>query len=53
MNSSEPIRWGGPAALLGGALWRAGAAPAWVPLALLVGNAAGFYEAYSLDFFTI
>lgn len=53
MNSSEPIRWGGPAALLGGTLWRAGAAPAWGPLVMLVGNAAGFYEAYSLAFFTI
>ena len=39
--------------LLAVALWRAGAAPAWVPLVLLVGNAAGFYDAYSLAFFTI
>ena len=38
--------------LLAVALWRAGAAPAWVPLVLLVGNAAGFYDAYSLAFFT-
>jgi hypothetical protein len=53
MNWSEPIRWGGPAALLGGALWRAGAAPAWVPLALLVENAASFYEAYSLALFLV
>lgn len=39
--------------LLAVALWRAGAAPAWVPLVLLVGNAAGFYDAYSLAFFSI
>jgi hypothetical protein len=39
--------------LLAVALWRAGFAPAWVPLVLLVGNAAGFYDAYSLAFFTV
>lgn len=38
--------------LLSVALWRSGFAPAWVPLVLLVGNAAGFYDAYSLAFFT-
>jgi hypothetical protein len=53
MNSSEPIRWGGLAALLAVALWRAGAAPAWVPRDLLVGNAASFYDSYSLAHFTI
>ena len=50
MNSLEAVRWGDPATLLAVALWRAGAAPAWVPLALLVGNVAGFYAAYSLAF---
>ncbi len=38
--------------LLAVALWRAGFAPAWVPLVLLVGNAAGSYDAYSLAFVT-
>lgn len=38
--------------LLVAALWRAGFAPAWVPLVLLVGFAVGFYDAYSLAFFT-
>ena len=39
--------------LLAVALWRAGFAPAWVPLALVVGFAAGFYNPYSLIFFTV
>jgi hypothetical protein len=39
--------------LLAVALWRAGFAPAWVPLVLVIGFAAGFYDAYSLIFFTV
>ena len=39
--------------LLAVALWRAGFAPAWVPLVLLIGFASGFYNAYSLVFITI
>jgi hypothetical protein len=39
--------------LLAVALWRAEFVPAWVPLVLLVGFVAGFYDAYSLAFFTI
>ena len=39
--------------LLAVALWRAGLAPTWVPLVLVIGFAAGFYDAYSLIFFTV
>jgi hypothetical protein len=39
--------------LLAVALWRAGFAPAWVPLVLVIGFAAGFYNPYSLIFFTV
>lgn len=39
--------------LLAVALWQAGFAPAWVPLVLVIGFAAGFYDAYSLIFFTV
>jgi hypothetical protein len=53
MNSLEAVRWGGPATLLAVALWRAGGCARVGPLVLLVGNAAGFYAAYSLAFFTI
>jgi len=39
--------------LLAVALWRAGFAPTWVPLVLVIGFAAVSYNAYSLIFFTV